>query len=140
MGFQAGYNKGAIWRLATAGAGTTLRITDHSWAEAVDKLDVTHTGTGGLQALLAGIFRGQGTVKANYDTDRMPHATAPGIRAGLRGELQLDLGGADPFIIPAMITKVNYQSQVQGKVEYSFDVEFDFNAIADGAAAYSYPA
>lgn len=136
MAFEAGYNKYAQWKYAGAGGFVTLNVTGHSWEESVDKLDVTHTGTGGLQALLAGIFRGQGTVKANYDSAAMPHG-APRIGAGVRGALALYLGGATPFLIPAMILKVNYQTAVEGKVEYSFNVEIDYNALS--STAYTYP-
>jgi len=137
MPFQAGYDKWAAWKVSGAGAATLLQVTDHSWKEAVDKLDVTHTGSEGIQALLAGILRGNGTVKAKYNSDAMPHG-APTIKAGYRGQLQLYLGGATPFYIPGMITEVQYQSAVAGSVEYQFTVELDHNAIAvSGSYQYS---
>lgn len=137
MPFEAGYNKWAAWKFSGAGAATLLQVTDHSWKEAVDKLDVSHSGSEGIQALLAGILRGNGTVKAKYNSSAMPHG-APTIKAGTRGQLQLYLGGATPFLIPGMILEVQYQSAVAGTAEYQFTVELDHNAI-ETMGAYTYP-
>ena len=138
MPFEAGYNKWAAWKVSGAGAASLLQVTDHTWKEAVDKLDFSHTGSEGIQALLAGLLRGTGTVKAKFNSTTMPSG-APSIKAGNRGQLQLFLGGALPFYIPGMITEVQYQSAVAGAVEYQFTVELDHNAIAV-SGSYQYPA
>jgi len=100
----------------------------------IDKLDVTHTGTLGIQALLAGILRGDGNVKANFDNAQVPSTSPPFIRAGAGGLIDFYLGASTPFTVPCLITKVNYQSTVEGKVEYDFDVSL--NSLAGN---YVYP-
>ena len=125
MAFIAGYNRGVTWQLVGAGAQTALNVTGHSWAEMVDKLDVTHTGTAGEQAVIGGVLRGDGNVKANLN-DAQPIANNPPfLRAGQKGLLRFDVGTTTPTIVPALILKVNYQSTVEGKIEYDFDVTLD---------------
>src|SRR6202011_2235142 len=89
VAFVPGYSQAASWQATGAGAATTLNITSHSWQEEVDKLDVTHSGSAGVQALLAGIGRGSGTIEANYDAAAIPSNTPPNIKAGAKGVLRL---------------------------------------------------
>lgn len=130
--FQAGFNKSPTFLVSGGGAAITLNVTGHTWAEMIDALDITHTGTGGVQALLAGIFRGDGNIKGNVDAAILPSTFF--IRAGFNGLFGIPLGSPTPFVVPAMIVKVNYQSLVEGKVEFNFDIKL--NALAGN---YTYP-
>ena len=84
MAFLAGYDKGVSFTPAGGGA-TAINITAHSWSEQVEKLDVSHSGTAGKQALIAGLLRGDGNIKANFDSAAMPFAAAPNVKAGTKG-------------------------------------------------------
>lgn len=136
MPFQPGFNKGVTF--APNGGGAVLfNVTGHSWSEFIDKLDVSHSGTAGIQALLAGLLRGDGNMKANIDSAQVVSNPANGIIPGTNGIMNfyLYVGGAtgvgtNPFSVPCMIIKVNYKSEVAGKVEYDCDVSL--NAIAGG--------
>lgn len=111
------------------GTTTSIQITEHTWKEQVEKLDVTASGMGGLQALLAGIFRGEGQVKGNVNTALVPWANPPFIVAGANGMLVLGLGtNVSGFSIPGMITEVSEQDQVAGVVNYTFNVALNFLA------------
>lgn len=127
MAFQAGYNKGVTLQVSGFAAGV-LNIKGHSWSEQIDALDITHTGHAGIQALLAGILRGDGNVKADLDGALAPPNV--GIRAGANALMLFNLGTTTPYQVPLMITKVNYASVVEGKVEYDFDVRLNTEAGA----------
>lgn len=139
MPFLAGYAVGYAWQ-TIGGVATTIFITGHSWKEQVDKLDVSSTGTGQIQAILFGIARGQGNVKGNFDTLRVPWSLPPLIRAGTKGLFIIGLGTPSNFSIPSAVIAVHHQSAVEGKVEYDFDIELDALATAaqDPAAPASY--
>jgi hypothetical protein len=112
----------------SGGSEITLQVTDHSWREMVDSIDITHTGSGGIQALLAGIFRGDGSVTAFQDTTGSGtkfYATTVGVRAGAKGVLKHYITSALFYTIPCMITEVTSQSPVAGGVSYSFNVSLD---------------
>lgn len=125
MSFQSGFNKGVTWTADNA-PSVGWNVTGHDWEEAIDALDVTHTGTGGIQALLAGILRGDGNVKANFDNAVVPSTFF--MRAGFNGVMAFFVGGVTPFFVPSMIVKVHYQTVVEGKVEWSAMVRL--NALA----------
>lgn len=132
MPFQAGKTRTCTWQYSGAGAAFSLNVTGHTWDEAIDKLDVTSTGHAGTQALIAGILRGDGSVRANLDSSSV--VTNPNglvrINAGQNGVLVFDFGYGTPYTVPAMITKVHHQSEVAGKCEYSFDVSLNKDASA----------
>lgn len=124
MPYQAGWDKGATFT-ATGGPEGALCITGHSWEETVEKLDVSNTCTGQGQALIAGIFRGEGSVKANLNTELHPNVAAL-VVAGVKGVLKLRLGTAACFItIPCLVTKLRWASEHAGLVTYEFDVSLD---------------
>jgi hypothetical protein len=126
---QPGYDKYCTFQRSGTGGTNRIDVTGHSWAESVDKLDVSSSATSNLQALLAGIFRGEGNVKGFVDTTQYPWLEAVGIRAGQKGYLQLRIGTGtavtDFFQVPCLITKVNEQTEHAGEVRYDFDVNFD---------------
>jgi len=126
MAFQAGYNKHTNFTPSGTAGTTPLNVTGWSSAEEVDKLDVTHTGTGGMQAVIAGILRVNGNVKANWDDAAVISSNpTPHIRAGTKGVIGHFMTGGQYITVPVMITKVNYQSAVEGKIEYNFDYTLD---------------
>ena len=141
--FQAGYNKGVSFQVNGAGANTSINVTEHSWAEEIERANITHSGTLGLQALLACVLKGTGNVKAQFDSTAMPFATAPGIKAGVSGLLTFNLGAPNTqFIAPVMVVKVNYQTAIQGNgtVKYDFDVEMNcLSGASQAALTYTYP-
>ncbi len=63
--FQAGFNKKVTWTPAGGGL-VTFNVTEHSWQEKIDKLDVTHSGSAGIQYLLAGILARRGLVQGQF--------------------------------------------------------------------------
>lgn len=139
MAFQAGFNKYASFQASGAGKATTLDIIGWSDAEEVDKLDVTHTGSAGQQAVIAGVFRVNGNVKANWDSAAVPTTDPPKIRAGVKGVLRCSLDASLLMLtIPIMITKINHQSEVNGIVQYNFDYTLD-QIIGASMVPFAYP-
>lgn len=149
QGFQAGKDKGVNFWPDDGSGYTSIRILSHSWSEQVDKLDVTHTGTGGQQALIPGILRGDGNVKGDWTNVSSGAGWAgvistnpPNIRAGTIGLLQFLLSTSQGFTVPCLVTKVAYQSAVEGKVSYDFDVSLNYFASKDSSGSnsnYAYP-
>lgn len=133
MPFQAGYDKFTRFKPSFGSNFVIMCVTGHSWSEMIDAIDVTSTCHNGIQALLAGILRGEGNVKANVQSDVLPFNSL-GIRAGVNGLLEFYYGYPIPFTAPCMIVKLNHKSAVESKVEYDFDVRL--NTLA---GAYTSP-
>lgn len=134
MAYVPGYDKAATFQLDGAGSATTLAIRSWSWAENVQKLVTTHTGTSGKAACIAGVLDGEGDVEANLDAAALPCATAPGIKAGAKGSITFAVGGSTTWIIHVMVTRVNWRSAVDALVTYSFSVALDYTTTT-----YTYP-
>lgn len=123
----AGKSQGVTWT-PSGGSSTTLNVTDHTWSETIDAIDVTHTGAAGVQTLLAGILRGEGTVKAFLDSGASSTTflgTTQQIIAGTNGALLHTLGTNLKYTIPCMITRVNSAVPVNGGVNYEFTVQLN---------------
>lgn len=135
MGWEAGKDKSVKFTVA-AGVEFTYSVIEHAWKETIDALDITSSGHAGTQALLAGIGRGDGRVKANLNTDagKMPWVAANGIRAGNNGVLKVYVGSALFFTIPAMIKEVNYMIVIANKIEWEAIVGLNAEA-----GTYAYP-
>lgn len=133
MPLQAGYDK-AVFFKPDGGAEQTLDVVDHSWKEMVDAIDVTHTGTNGLQALLAGILRGDGTIKAVLNTSQNPAGPDVALRAGATGMIEFDYGFDVPFTVPCLVVDLLHQSQVAGRVEWTCSVKL---SKLSGTGAYT---
>lgn len=138
MPIQVGYDKYTTFEV-DGGSEVRIDVTGHSWKEQVDALDVSSTATAQLQALLAGIFRGDGNVKGFVNSAAYPWAlgTGPDVRAGNTGTMRLRIGPGvlDWFVIPCLITALNTKTEHAGTVEFDFDIKF--NVLADGT--YTYP-
>jgi hypothetical protein len=110
------------------GQVATLNITGHTWDEEVLRHIITHTGSGGIQARLAGVLDGKGTVQADYDGGLPPYLNPPLIVAGVSGLMLFYVTPQKAFQVPMIIAKVHYESAVQGKVSWSMDVEMNSQA------------
>lgn len=150
MGFQPGYAANADW---TPTGGSTFQINVRGWNndESVTALDVSHTGTGGLTAYIAGLGTVEGSIDFDLDigtfngvpanSGNNPWATGVGLKAGFKGVFRFDpqsvLGSAGnyttAYIVPVLIEKVNIKSAVDGKM--SLTVNFKLDAIS-GTFAY----
>lgn len=130
--YEAGKNYGCTWTPSGA-SSVSLNVTEHSWMEQVDKIDVTNTGSGGLQALLAGILRGTGTVKAFFDSANPQYTSGTGlIRAGNKGRLTHTVASGKSYGIPALITQVTTTVPVAGGVTFEFQIELDVSSDTVG--------
>lgn len=107
MPFQAGYDKGAFVD------GVPAFITGWSDEDMTDLLDVTHSGTEGEQALIAGVHRPSGSMTLNFNSDSA--LTAMGVRSGTRVTVIVATGGA-PISRQVRVEKVGTKSQVNGVV------------------------
>lgn len=138
MSFKAGFNLGASFTPAGGaltgvnGGGSTSKtgagqITGWDWKESVDVLDVTHSATAGIQAVIAGVFRGEGNLKCNMDSAALLWATAGGaIIAGTKGVINLNANTPNTdWVIPIMIKEMHGKSEVAGKVELDFSIVID---------------
>lgn len=120
----------------SGGSSASLAVIEDSWQEAVDKIDVTNSTSGGGQALLAGVLRGTGTVKAilDSDTSKAFYLTAINIRAGAKGVLTIPMSSGNVLSVPGMITGVTSTRAMAGSVMYEFTVELDTLS-----GTYTYP-
>jgi hypothetical protein len=139
MAFTAvtGAANGAAFTL-DAGGTTTLAIEAWTWAEQVEKIITTHSQSGGLEAVIAGIGSGDGNVRASLDLTNFPWVR---IRAGAKGTITLTVVNQNSILktisLHVMVTKLNLESEVAGKVTYDFDVCLD--SSVDPTTAISYP-
>jgi hypothetical protein len=136
--FVAGKTVGVDWTPSGA-SSVTLNVEEHTWTESVDPIDCTHTGSSGVQCLIAGVGRGEGTVKAKLDVDTgKPFFNSTNlIRAGQKGVLihKTSTSPASSYNIPCLITRVMSATPVNGAVNYEFTVQLD--ALA---GSYTYTA
>ena len=137
---RAGKTYGVTWT-PDGGSTATLNVTDHSWSEMVDAIDVTTTGAAGVQSLLAGILRGEGTVKAFLDISADSTTflgSTQAIVAGQNGSMVHLLGTNTnniSYTVPCMITRVNSAVPVNGAVNYEFTVQLNDLAVRGSTTA-----
>lgn len=121
-------------------SSTTLKVTGYDFGEENNLQDVSHTGTAGLRARIAGLTDLKGTITAIVDTSLYPWATTtPLIRAGAKGTITFTVNTTGPDVIAftVIIEKVNYSSRVDGHLTYSFDVCLD--NLAETSTLTTYP-
>ena len=136
---SAGYNLGVSYTPAGGGA-TTLKVEGYDFGEENAVLDVTHTGTAGLRARIAGLTDLKGNITASVDTSLYPRATTtPLIRAGAKGTITFTVNatGPDTISFTVIIERVNYSSRVDGNLKYNFDILLD--NLAEAATLTTYP-
>lgn len=130
--FQPGHFGSALWQ-PTGGALVTVQIKEHTVDISVLLHDVTHGGTGGVRARIAGPLDAAGTVNADLDLDAPPYgpvALFPGVR-GVTGLVYVPAKG--PLQIPCRVEKVHYALSMEKEISYSFDVKID---ALSGIAVY----
>lgn len=130
MAFKAGYDCDVTF------GGTALNVTKWTNEDGGVVLDVTHAGTAGKAACLPGVGMHKGTVNANVNIAALPSGNTPAIKFGAKGTLTLSVGTGTPFSIGIMVTRVNWSSEVNGLVSYSFDFQSDYIT----ATSVTYPA
>jgi len=138
MAKVVGYDKKITFKVVGAGAATDVHIRNTDWQERVRLLDSSDTSTGGGEAWEAGLFGGDFQMEALYDAAAMPHITAPGIRAGAKADITLNVGqGGVPYTIPLIIERVGPRTAHDGLISYSFTAKYD---ATSGRTAYVRPA
>lgn len=125
--FVVGYDKAVQTEFGANVTFATLNITAWSWEPTVNTLLVTHSGSGGIAARIAGVLDGEGTVEANFDSANLIFGASPlpTITPGVRGQIKVQVGTTNPFIIPVIVQKVPFKSSVDGLVQYTFSVQMD---------------
>lgn len=135
----AGYALGVSYTPAGASA-TPLKVTGWDFGDENNTQIVTHTGTAGLQARIAGVTDLKGNITAIVDTSLYPFATTtPLIRAGAKGTITFTMNttGPDTIAFTVIIAKVNFSSRVDGHLTYNFDIELD--NLAEASTLTTYP-
>lgn len=122
MGYTAGFSQGVTFT-PDGGSLATLKVKGHNWDEMVNKLNTTHTGSGGKAACIASYLDGNGNINAGYDSAQLLSAVS--VTAATKGVITFALGTASPLSVHVMITKVHRESSVEGWVIYNFDVAMD---------------
>lgn len=113
-------------------ATTVLQIKSHNLDLEALMLDVSHSGTGGVRARIAGLQDARATILASLDLDLLPWAAVPKIIPGLWGLIGIHVAerslGWNPITVPVIVQKIHFESAVESEVKYSFDVQM--NALA----------
>ena len=122
MPFQAGFDKPVNWTPDSGGNATALNILGWDAEDSADTPEVTHTGTNGEQAFLAGIKRSSCTISLNYNSSASPKSI--GITAGAKGTFSFSTGGT-PHSLHVIIEKVPYKSTVNGVVTLTIQAKSD---------------
>lgn len=135
--FHGGENQ-PVQFAVTGGANALLNVTGHSLDIMRILFDVTNTSHGGDTARISGKRDASGTVNADFDADLPPYLNPPNIIEGVLGIMlffysPLVLGR--PIQVPVIVEKIHYQSAVDAKTIYSFDVK-----MSKIAGALVYPA
>lgn len=123
--FVSGHANPVVFQVLGQGAVATLNITGSTWDEEINTILVTHSGSGGVAARIPNVLDGKGTVNADVDLLAPPYLNPPLIVPGVSGTFLIFIAPGRAFQVPAIIPKVHYESQVQGKVSYSFDLEMN---------------
>lgn len=125
--FSPGHFAAVAWQADGAAAATVLQIKDHNVELSVLLHDVTHTGTNGVRARLAGPLDAQGTVNAGLDLDVPPYG-AVSLLPGVKGVCGFGLNATRLIQVPVSVEKLKFISAVDKDVMYGFDVKM--NALA----------
>lgn len=136
---SAGYNLGVTYTPSGASA-TTLKVESYEFTDENGVIDVTHTGTAGMRARIAGLTDIKVNIVASVDTSLYPWATTtPLIRGGGKGTLTFTVNatGPDTIAFTVIIERVNYSSRVDGHLKYNFDALLD--NLAEAATLTTYP-
>lgn len=122
--FRPGHYAPVIWQ-ATGGTASVLQIRDHTVDLSVMLHDVTHTGTDGVRARIAGPLDAAGTVNASLDLDLPPFQGPISLQPGFQGICAFGFTPAKFLQVPTRVEKLHFASAVDKEVTYSFDVKMD---------------
>jgi hypothetical protein len=113
----------------TGGAEVAIRIQGWDHSEEVDDVDTTHSGSLGIQEVIATILRANGTVSGTYDLANQLHKDpGGGITAGRKGVIKVYVSLSLYFQVPVLIKSVPYKSTVPGKVDFAFTYKLSGDA------------
>jgi hypothetical protein len=126
--FVSGHANPVQFQVLGQGQVATLNITGSTLDEEINRIMVTHSGTGGLAARLANVLDVKGNVTADFDLLNPPYLNPPAILPGVSGIILIYVSPTRPFQVPCMIAKVHWESKVDGKVSWNFD--YELNALA----------
>lgn len=118
-----------------AGAAARLNVTGWSGDREVLTFDVTHTGSGGNTARIAGKRDGRGNVNADFDADAPPYAAVPSIQEGVSGIITEYVSITKFIQTPVIIKKLHFESAVGSQCKWNFD--WEMNSLA---GSFVYPA
>ena len=127
MAFVAGKGNYVTFTPTGQGAAATIYCREHSWKDAIDKVDVTDARHGGVEALLLTIIRGQGNFTFFWNTtDGNPTAAAVGMVAGTGGVVKFLFNSTTNFYqAPASVLEVLWKSSVPGGVEVNANLNLN---------------
>ena len=126
--FSPGFANPVAWTAFGQGGPITLNVKKHSIDVESLLYDVTHTGTGGVRARLAGPVDASGNVLASLDLDLPPYAPALSIVAGQRGVALFYLSPTRFLQLPCSVQKLHFESAIESEVLWNFDTKM--NALA----------
>lgn len=89
---------------------TDFQVTDFGVDHSVDDDDITHTGAGGAQVVLAGIERLEGNVTFIYDTTNKPTVAPQNLSPGVVATIHFKPDGVDDFTASCLCTKFSWKS------------------------------
>lgn len=112
------------------GTPVILNVKGHTLDLSVMLFDVTHTGTGGVRARIAGPLDAKGVVEADLDLDLTPWNPSLQIKPGLRGIALfayaiLPGGVLDMMQVPVIVEKLHTATQIDAEVKWNMDVSMD---------------
>ena len=123
--FVPGHFAPILWRAAGTPADVQLNIKDHNVELSVLLHDVTHTGTAGIRARIAGPLDAAGSVNASLDLDAPPYMTTISLFPGTQGLCLFSFTLTRALQIPVRVEKLKFQVAVDKEVMYGFDVKMD---------------
>lgn len=91
-------------------ASQNFQVTDFGVDHSVDDDDITHTGAGGAQVVLAGIERLEGTVTFIYDTTNKPTVSPQNLSPGIEAVLHFKPDSTDDWSANCLCTKFSFKS------------------------------
>lgn len=122
--FVPGHFAPIAWQASGAAASTTLQIRDHNVELETLLHDVTHTGTSGVRARIAGPLDAQGSVNATLDLDAPPYG-AVSLFPGTKGICAFGFTTTRSLQLPVRVAKLKFMTAVDKEVAYGFDVKMD---------------
>lgn len=124
--FAPGWPGKSSWKAVGAGGFADINIQGYDWNPHVEPQDTTHSGSGGVEEWISGLFRGDGAFHFVYDLANKFHSPVPNINPGVMGTIQLYVTVGFFFQIPCGIVGTPVKSAVAGKIEG--DCQFKLNS------------